>query len=1029
MYNTRFFNDCLFYLLLSILSVAYLLISSAHAITYTYDKLHRLTAVIYETGLNVSYGYDAAGNLLSVNLAAQVQFSGLISDSQTGSPLEGVQVHLGDLITTTNAAGQYHFSDLSLGNYTLTVSKANYITYSQALSLNSTDLNPSINLMLSPVSHYFVEGRIFDERSAWRGLADAQVVLSLEGVAIQTELSQTGGHYRFENLGIGQYNLSVNKNGYHTESVVFTLDETQVEKHYDLTLKIGVDYRISGYVEDIQGQPVEYASVSYDSSSASDYTYTDAQGFYSFTALAPDDYTLTAYKHAYAFNLDPPIVVRVDVEHPYPVQHLNLRPDGIRFQLSAAQETITREQTQECVFSAYHYTNNGNSRTNWAEIHYGVRDLLTGAYIHLGQQGIEIAPETTWQDSYPIPAQYLSTVGTYQCEATAWVYEDVFDYSSVFVVTDDNSSPPVGCTEQPEQLNVVYLVDISESMEWPFVGGGDKMTAAREALSALNTHLLSDNAGHRAALITFSSAGHIEYVAQVVQHFTDDLTVVGDAIEGLVSDQGATGTPLGLQKTLALLSAEGDAQYRPVVVWVTDGLPNIDLQGIGPDPYSLTALSSLRLHDEQGAFYPKETVAQMGAYHTGSEVYLGQVLADTMQMIEQLRSTFPNVLIYPIALPGDGTHDDSFSPDLLSYAAWHTQAGVFMPTDSNALHAAMQSLHQHSLCQLEPSVDLSLSIQASPYIYTGEQAAYQVQIHNRGPFTAEALVMDWPFPSALQFNGSPSWAQCLAGVICTPPQLAPGIYLQWDVLMQGLSVGQFDTQAAVNPAITEIEPLDNHATVDIEVREPPANICLSDSFNGVFQGWQDITLGNAKAGDWGVGDGRLWISGNGENLWTNDHTHFIYQQITGDFRVEVDVLDVPIDQGGTYRKGGLLVRGDMQARRGRDKRILVTYAPNYVGQGGTLNFGYRHTSGKAGTFLANDVTGISLPIRLAVERVGNTYTVYYSQDKGATWVQPTGYKDGQVTLYMGDTLYMGMGVAAYAYEPMLVEFDDFGVCQ
>jgi len=1114
MYNMRLLDYFLLYFFVPMLSVVCVLIPSVHAAVYSYDKLHRLTSVTYETGQNVSYRYDAAGNLLSVKVqaepepliqlsgqiqdeegdpivGAQVTLGGLTSTSNTtghygfsdvhlgdysltvtktdyvthsqsvtftdahltpvinvtlsaepliqltgqvqdeaGNPVAGAQVTLGALTTSSNAAGQYSFSDVSPGDHILTVSKTNYIAYTQTVTLTGDNLTPTINTSLQPISDFFLEGRIFDERSSWQGLANAQLVLSRNGTVIHTILSQAGGHYRFDNLRAGNYQLIASKEAYHSQSVDFVLDEAHASAQQDLTLSVSVDYSISGYVLDIQGQPIPDVSVSYLSSSASDYTYTNAQGFYSLTSLAPDDYTLRAYKHTYTFNDDPPVVVRVDADYPHLIQDLNLRPDGIYIQLNTAQATVVSGETQECLFSGYHYSDNVDSRTNWADINYGVRNLQTDTYIQLGQKGVEILPETSWQDSYEIPAHILSSLGQYQCEAKAWIYEDEFKYSAIFEVTDDSiDPPPVACDDQPGRLDVLYLVDISESMEWPFVGGGDKMSAAREALDALNIQLREDNAGHRSALITFSGGGSIEHAARIVQPFTDDLSLFGEMIEQLESDQGATATPLGLQKALTLLTAESDVQNRPVVVWVTDGLPNIDLQGIGPDPYSLSALSALRLHDEQGAFYSKDTVAQMGAYDASNGVYLGQVLADTMQMVEQLRSAFSNVLIYPIALPGDGTRDDSFSPDLLSYAAWHTQAGVFMPMDHSALHSAMQSLLSHSLCQTEPSADLSLSVQGSPQIFRDEQAAYQVQIHNRGPFTTESLSVDWPLPNSLQFEDSPAWAQCQAGLSCTPPQLAPGAYLQWDVLLKAFSVDSFVTQATVSAVTPEIEAQDNHANVAIEVLEPPTTICLSDSFNGTFQDWQDTTLGNAETGNWGIREGRLWISGNGENLWTNDHVHFIYQQANGDFRVEVDVVDVPVDQGGTYRKAALLVRGKMNAKQGRDKRIMIAYAPDYSGQGGALTFGYRHKAKKAGRFLANDVTGIHLPVRLAVERVGNTYTVYYSQDNGTTWVKPSGYKEGQVTLNMGDDIYMGMGVASYAYEPMDVEFDNFGLCQ
>jgi YD repeat-containing protein len=63
------------------------LFSIAHAAQYTYDKLHRLTAVTYDSGDSVYYKYDPAGNLLSVSMAPSYKIGGTLTgyDPSTGS--------------------------------------------------------------------------------------------------------------------------------------------------------------------------------------------------------------------------------------------------------------------------------------------------------------------------------------------------------------------------------------------------------------------------------------------------------------------------------------------------------------------------------------------------------------------------------------------------------------------------------------------------------------------------------------------------------------------------------------------------------------------------------------------------------------------------------------------------------------------------------------------------------------------------------------------------------------------------------
>jgi YD repeat-containing protein len=55
----------------SIWSLFILLSSSCYAIDYTYDELHRLVKVEYESGQTIHYQYDAGGNLLSASETPQ----------------------------------------------------------------------------------------------------------------------------------------------------------------------------------------------------------------------------------------------------------------------------------------------------------------------------------------------------------------------------------------------------------------------------------------------------------------------------------------------------------------------------------------------------------------------------------------------------------------------------------------------------------------------------------------------------------------------------------------------------------------------------------------------------------------------------------------------------------------------------------------------------------------------------------------------------------------------------------------------
>lgn len=53
---------------------------------------------------------------------------GKVTDAQTGYPLSGVKVTINSLVTYTDAGGNYGFTGLSPGSYTITFEKDGYET-------------------------------------------------------------------------------------------------------------------------------------------------------------------------------------------------------------------------------------------------------------------------------------------------------------------------------------------------------------------------------------------------------------------------------------------------------------------------------------------------------------------------------------------------------------------------------------------------------------------------------------------------------------------------------------------------------------------------------------------------------------------------------------------------------------------------------------------------------------------------------------------------------------------------------------
>ena len=74
---------------------------------------------------------------------------------------------------------------------------------------------------------------------------------------------------------------------------------------------------------------------------------------------------------------------------------------------------------------------------------------------------------------------------------------------------------------------------------------------------------------------------------------------------------------------------------------------------------------------------------------------------------------------------------------------------------------------------------------------------------------------------------------------------------------------------------------------------------------------------------------------------------------------------------------------------------MVQVIPSFGGGAPTLQYRARLAEGSAGDVaIASNTTGVGAPVRLAIEKSGNTYSVEYSTDGGANWVTPLGGNQG-----------------------------------
>ena len=595
--------------------------------------------------------------------------------------------------------------------------------------------------------------------------------------------------------------------------------------------------------------------------------------------------------------------------------------------------------------------------------------------------------------------------------------------------------PPDPAPCDPDRaLDLVVFLDLSGSMTAPYPTDGGEITrleAAQQALGVLTDRLLAGADGSRMALVTM--AGHrtpeenLAGAFTVHRGLTEDLAAIDTLVQGFdptAIDTGTT-TPaaLALRGVTDLLTSEHDPARLPVVLWVTDGVPNIDSAGRGPDAYELEALQAIALRAPEGGFLPWGEVAWLGEFNGELGTFDGEPLANAMFELERLVTTVPETVVYGLALQGDGVDLGTFNQDLVDYAAFVGGGRSFSASDGSALLAAIDVLGTDLDCGGVGSATLAgrvwHDVDRNGLADAGEPdlAGVRVDLFDGAGFGITTTTTD--------ATGGYVFGQLPAGTFV--------VRVDATTLPEALVVPTFDADGIDTVDLVVATLVDGEQRLDLDFgyaevdTGPPAVVCAVDGFDGLDPMWQLAELGDADQGAAAVVDGRLHLTGDGTSLFHgDDNAAFFHQELTGDFRVELGVEDFPLDQGGPVRKGCLMVRGDLGPRA---PRVMVCFIPHLPDPPTTaLQFDVRHLDGSAEE-LATIVLHVPLPVDLAIVRQGDVFHVEHSRDGGATWTRATGQLGGSVVLPLAGPVLVGAAVASY--DPVVVTtaaFDDFRVC-
>ena len=150
---------------------------------------------------------DVEGVELIVSAAHDL--TGVVTSGDSGDPLAGAVVRVGDVEVTTGEEGTYAFEDLAPGIYTVTAEAEGYTPATTELELSASQ---TWDISLVPIARFGLTVQV--ERSDGGPAGGALVALAGGDWSEGAVEADGEGVARFEGLRSGNYRLAVNLAGY-----------------------------------------------------------------------------------------------------------------------------------------------------------------------------------------------------------------------------------------------------------------------------------------------------------------------------------------------------------------------------------------------------------------------------------------------------------------------------------------------------------------------------------------------------------------------------------------------------------------------------------------------------------------------------------------------------------------------------------------------------------------------------------------------------------------------------------------------
>ena len=243
-------------------------------------------------------GTDVTGVDFGVNQPqASISISGSISPAATGGPTTVTLIGVTSATATTDSSGNYTFSGLPAGSYTLTPSKKGF-TFSPSVRLvtassaNLTGVDFTVN---QPPVIISISGFISPAATG------AATTVTLSGATSATATTDRSGKYTFSGLPAGSYTLTPSKTGFtFSPSVRLVTASSANLTGVDFTVnQPPVIISISGFISPAATGAATTVTLSGATSATAT---TDRSGKYTFSGLSAGSYTLTPSKTGFTFS-------------------------------------------------------------------------------------------------------------------------------------------------------------------------------------------------------------------------------------------------------------------------------------------------------------------------------------------------------------------------------------------------------------------------------------------------------------------------------------------------------------------------------------------------------------------------------------------------------------------------------------------------------------------------------------------------------------------------------------------------------